>query len=66
MKYGDELDRIPTAGVSRREFLTAGGHRAARLAAGVLLPGAGKRLVDTSTDAVTSDDTEEQPDRREG
>jgi hypothetical protein len=45
MKYGDELDRIPSpGGLSRRQFLSAGGGRAARLAAGVLLPGAGKRL----------------------
>jgi hypothetical protein len=65
MKYGDELDRIPSAGFSRRQFLTAGSSRAARLAAGVLLPGGAKRLMDTPTDAVNAGDSEEQPDRRD-
>lgn len=66
MKYSDELDRIPPAdGLSRRQFLTAGGHRAARLAAGAIVPGAGKRLLDASTDEPAPDDSEEQPDRRE-
>jgi hypothetical protein len=66
MKYGDELDRIPTTDLSRRQFLTAGGHRAAQLAAGVLLPGSGRRVIDASTDAVTTEQSDEQPDRREG
>jgi hypothetical protein len=67
MKYSDELDRIsPTDGLSRRQFLTAGGHHAARLAAGVIAPGAGNRLLDASSDAPAPDDTEEQSDRRDG
>jgi hypothetical protein len=65
MKYGDELDRLPTSGLSRRQFLTAGGSRAARLAAGVLLPGGG-HPVDPSPDMATPDDSEGHPDRREG
>ena len=47
MKYGDELDRVPAAELSRRQFLSSGGRRAARIAAGVLLPGA-KRSTDAS------------------
>lgn len=66
MKYSDELDRIsPSEGLSRRQFLTAGGHHAARLA-GAIVPAAGKRLLDGSSDPAALDDSDEQPDRREG
>lgn len=57
MKYGDELDRVPAAELSRRQFLSSGGRRAARIATGVLLPGA-KRPTDASPDAPVSDDSE--------
>jgi hypothetical protein len=57
MKYGDELDRIPADGVSRRQFLAVGRLHAARLAAGLMLPGGRKHLTDTPTD--TAHDTEE-------
>lgn len=67
MKYSDELDRFPPSeGLSRRQFLTAGGHHAARLVAGAIVPVAGKRLHDGSTDPEAFDDTDERPDRREG
>jgi hypothetical protein len=52
MKYGDELDRIPV-GFSRRQFLSAGGQRAARLA-GVLLTG-----------EVNPGEVKDRPDERE-
>ena len=64
MKYGDELDRAPTEGFSRRQFLSAGGSHAARLA-GLFLPGGAKRLVDASEGAESSGEGEEQPDRRD-
>ena len=67
MKYGDDLDRIPpAAGLSRRQFLTAGGGRAARIAAGVLLPGVAKRPAAPAADGSTPDDSDELPDHREG
>ena len=66
MKYGDDLDRIqPAPGLSRRQFLTAGSGRAARLAAGVLLPGVAKRPAAPAADGSSPDDFVEQPDRRE-
>jgi hypothetical protein len=56
MKYGDDLDRLPAdAGVSRRQFLAVGRLHAARLAAGIVLPGGGKRLIDTPTEPATPD-----------
>ena len=67
MKYGDDLDRIPPApGLSRRQFLTAGGGRAARIAAGVLLPGVAKRAAAPASGDPGPDDSDGQPDRREG
>jgi hypothetical protein len=57
MKYGDDLDRI-SAGVSRRQFLGAGGSRAARLVAAVLFPGRLRRAEETS------EQHEERSDRR--
>jgi hypothetical protein len=64
MKYGDELDRVPSEGFSRRQFLSAGGSHAARLA-GLFLPGGAKRLVKASGDAESSGHEEEPPDRRD-
>jgi hypothetical protein len=62
MKYGDELDRIPAdGGVSRRQFLSAGRLTAARLAAGLVLPGGRSRPTDTPADTADSHD-EEPPD----
>ena len=63
MKYGDELDRMPAdGGVSRRQFLAAGRLHAARLAAGLMLPGGRNRLTDTPTDTANSDDAEAPSD----
>ena len=61
MKYGDELDRAPdpSGGVSRRQFLSAGRLHAARLAAGIMLPGGRNRLIDTP--ANTADSRDEEP-----
>ena len=59
MKYGDDLDRLPNPGVSRRQFLGAGGGRAARLVAAVLFPGR------THRPDGTSEIDEERSDRRE-
>ena len=65
MTYGDELDRIPPpVGLTRRQFLSAGGGRAARVAAGVLLPGAGKRVLGPSADST--DPAADIAERREG
>ncbi len=65
MKYGDELDRIPTeAGLSRRQFLAAGGHRAIRVA-GVLLTGGAEPPVPDPTGAATADEPAEGPARRD-
>jgi hypothetical protein len=58
MKYGDDLDRISDPGVSRRQFLGAGGGRAARLVAAVLFPGRLRRAEETS------EQHEERSDRR--
>ena len=63
MKYGDALDRTPT-GLSRRQFLAGGGQHMARLAAGVLLPAGGGRLIEAAGE-MTADEAEAQTDRRE-
>ena len=63
MKYGDDLDRVPSAELSRRQFLTAGGQRAARLAAGVFLPAG--RLVDGGEGDASSETGETSRERRE-
>jgi hypothetical protein len=62
MKYGDARDRITAPRLSRRQFLASGGQHAARLAAGVLLPDAGERLVESTPDAPPLNDTEDPPD----
>jgi len=59
MKYGDDLDRIPNPDVSRRQFLGAGGGRAARLVAALLFPGRVRGV------GGRSEDGEERSDRRE-
>jgi hypothetical protein len=64
MKYGDELDRITEPALSRRQFLTAGGHRAARLAADLLVPGADSRPPDVPMDPA-GDENGEPPERRQ-
>ena len=60
MKYGDELDRTPDpgGGVSRRQFLAVGRLHAARLAAGMMLPGGRDRLTDMPPDTANSRDEE--------
>lgn len=64
MKYGDELDRALPDRFSRRQFLSAGGGHAARLA-GLFLPRGAKRLVDASGGDESSGEEDEQPDRRD-
>jgi len=64
MKYGDELDRVPAGGLSRRRFLAAGGQTAAR-AAWLLLPGAAP-LSAPDTDLGAADEARANPERREG
>jgi hypothetical protein len=62
MKYGDERDRITAPRLSRRQFLASGGQHAARLAAGVLLPDAGERLVESPLGTPPLSETEDPPD----
>jgi hypothetical protein len=61
MKYGDERDRLSPPRLSRRQFLTSGGQHAARLAAGMLPPGAAERLVESSLE-TSLEDMEPPPD----
>lgn len=53
MRYTDDLDRLPDGRMSRREFLTSGGVKAASLAASGLIPPAGNPLMPGSSRPAT-------------
>ena len=65
MRYGDELDRIPAGGLSRRQFLAAGRQHAAR-AAWLFLPGGVRPPIESDAEIASSHDAENWPDRLEG